>query len=145
MAEFKRLGDVEVVEDPSDVANVLIEEDGVIKKAPKTAVGGNGETLDLYLIINGTPSANTISIAEGSFDALLAAYNNNGFTNVRIDLKDSYGSSTNIRPTVFIYNGFFVLTFVRAYASDDQGHLFFTKCSLEFTEGGMFLESYVTV
>lgn len=39
MAEFKKLSDVEVVETPMDTANVLIEEDGVIKKAPKSAVG----------------------------------------------------------------------------------------------------------
>jgi hypothetical protein len=40
--EFKKLSDVDIVETPSETANVLIEEDGVIKKAPKTAVGGNG-------------------------------------------------------------------------------------------------------
>ena len=40
--EFKRLSDVEVVAEPTESANVLIEEDGVIKKAPKTAVGGVG-------------------------------------------------------------------------------------------------------
>lgn len=38
--EFKRLSDVEVVVEPTESANVLIEENGVIKKAPKTAVGG---------------------------------------------------------------------------------------------------------
>lgn len=42
MAEFKKLSDVEVVAEPAESANVLIEEDGVIKKAPKTAVGGAG-------------------------------------------------------------------------------------------------------
>lgn len=40
MAEFKKLSDVEVVAEPSESANVLIEEDGVIKKAPKDEVGG---------------------------------------------------------------------------------------------------------
>lgn len=38
--EFKRLSDVEVVAEPIESANVFIEEDGVIKKAPKTAIGG---------------------------------------------------------------------------------------------------------
>ena len=33
--EFKKLSDVATVETPADTANVLIEEDGVIKKAPK--------------------------------------------------------------------------------------------------------------
>lgn len=40
--EFKKLSDVEVVAEPAESANVLIEENGVIKKAPKTAVGGAG-------------------------------------------------------------------------------------------------------
>lgn len=40
---FKSIADVEVVAEPSESANVLIEEDGVIKKAPKTAVGGGGK------------------------------------------------------------------------------------------------------
>lgn len=40
---FKSIADVEVVAEPSETANVLIEEDGVIKKAPKTAVGGAGK------------------------------------------------------------------------------------------------------
>lgn len=38
--EFKKLSAVEVVAEPTESANVLIEENGVIKKAPKTAVGG---------------------------------------------------------------------------------------------------------
>ena len=49
--EFKKLSDVEIVETPAETANVLIEEDGVIKKAPKTAVGGSGEwDLDWELV-----------------------------------------------------------------------------------------------
>jgi hypothetical protein len=39
---FKSIADVEVVAEPSESANVLIEENGVIKKAPKDAVGGGG-------------------------------------------------------------------------------------------------------
>lgn len=47
--EFKKLSDVEVVAEPTESANVLIEENGVIKKAPKTAVGGGmGGSLMLY-------------------------------------------------------------------------------------------------
>lgn len=40
--EFTKLSAVEAVMVPSNNANVLIEEDGVIKKAPKSAVGGGG-------------------------------------------------------------------------------------------------------
>lgn len=38
--EFKKLSAVEAVEAVSDAANVLIEENGVIKRAPKGEVGG---------------------------------------------------------------------------------------------------------
>jgi hypothetical protein len=37
---FKSIADVEVVAEPTESANVLIEENGEVKKAPKTAVGG---------------------------------------------------------------------------------------------------------
>lgn len=40
MAEFKKLSAVEAVASVSDTASVLIEEDGVIKRAPKGEVGG---------------------------------------------------------------------------------------------------------
>ena len=39
---FKSVADVEVVEKPTTSANVLIEEDGIIKRASKSAVGGGG-------------------------------------------------------------------------------------------------------
>ena len=38
--EFKKLSAVEAVESVSDTASVLIEENGVIKRAPKGEVGG---------------------------------------------------------------------------------------------------------
>lgn len=41
MAEFKKLSAVEAVETVSETANVLIEENGVIKRAPKNEVGGS--------------------------------------------------------------------------------------------------------
>ena len=40
--EFKKLGDVEIAEAISESANVLIEENGAIKRVPKSAVGGGG-------------------------------------------------------------------------------------------------------
>lgn len=40
--EFRRLSDVSLIEEASDVANVLIEENGEIKRVPKTQVGGTG-------------------------------------------------------------------------------------------------------
>lgn len=49
--EFKKLSNVDIVETPSETANVLIEEDGVIKKAPKTAVGGAGGSDEYDMVI----------------------------------------------------------------------------------------------
>lgn len=42
MADFKKLSEVDLVEEVSNTANVLIEENGQIKRAPKTKVGGAG-------------------------------------------------------------------------------------------------------
>ena len=78
---FKSIADVEVVAEPSESANVLIEEDGVIKKAPKTAVGGGGDNngeydLDIYIeCIDGGESyahrINTINTFNNIKDKLL--------------------------------------------------------------------------
>lgn len=43
--EFKKLSDVETVEAPVDSAKVLIEENGVIKRAPKTTVGSDWDAI----------------------------------------------------------------------------------------------------
>lgn len=52
---FKSIADVDMVEAPAETANVLIEEDGIIKKAPKTAVGGaGGSEPDMIITINGS-------------------------------------------------------------------------------------------
>lgn len=51
MAEYKprKLAEVDVVAEPADGANVLIEQDGEIKRAPKTAVGGGGKPVVFYV------------------------------------------------------------------------------------------------
>lgn len=78
--EFKRLSDVEVVAEPTESANVLIEENGVIKKAPKTAVGGaggGGEEPDMVITVEGGSSRKatnfTYGITEGSMDNVFNA------------------------------------------------------------------------
>lgn len=40
--EFKRLADVDIVETANDTDKVLIEQNGEIKRVPKTEVGGSG-------------------------------------------------------------------------------------------------------
>lgn len=68
MAEFKKLSDVEVVAEPTESANVLIEENGVIKKAPVSEVGG-GSNFDLDVLITPTLSDGSW-IANNEFKTL---------------------------------------------------------------------------
>lgn len=76
MAEFKKLSDVEVVAKPAKTANVLIEEDGVIKKAPKTAVGGEWDA-KIYIEGGGAgPSESTFNLIEGSYDKVVEKIKN---------------------------------------------------------------------
>lgn len=77
---FKSIADVEVVVEPTESANVLIEENGVIKKAPKTAVGGAGGEADMVIALTmrfnfGVPTADntTITIESGSLEAVVEA------------------------------------------------------------------------
>ena len=54
--EFKRLSDVEVVAEPAESANVLIEENGVIKKAPKSEIGRSAfEDIEIFIRIDEEP------------------------------------------------------------------------------------------
>ena len=50
--EFKKLAGVDTVETATDAANALIEEDGVIKRVPKTEVGGSGSSEPEVVIID---------------------------------------------------------------------------------------------
>ena len=73
--EFKRLSDVEVIAEPTESANVLIEENGVIKKAPKTAVGGNGgggEEPDMVMLLTGYLSGST-AFSDGTAELSIIA------------------------------------------------------------------------
>lgn len=73
--EFKRLSDVEVVAEPTESANVLIEENGVIKKAPKTAVGGGSEW-DAVIEISSdytrlsAVTIDALTLVSGGYDAI---------------------------------------------------------------------------
>ena len=87
--EFKRLSDVEVVAEPTESANVLIEENGVIKKAPKTAVGGAGSVEpDMVITINERSSAritsDTFNITDGSMDNVFTAFHEGRYPVVKV-------------------------------------------------------------
>lgn len=72
--EFKKLSDVEVVAEPAESANVLIEENGVIKKAPKTAVGGAGG-VDAVVIQYDTETTE-VFVTPNAYNILFDAFTN---------------------------------------------------------------------
>lgn len=87
--EFKRLSDVEVVAEPTESANVLIEENGVIKKAPKTAVGGVSGEADLVIEINQhieNATIDNISIVSGSVEAVYTAFESGKIPAVEVQI-----------------------------------------------------------
>jgi len=93
--EFKRLSDVEVVAEPTESANVLIEENGVIKKAPKTAVGGNGEWDAVINYDEGTLGSDAdvalFVFESGNYDTIKAKWDNGELPRVLIKYTDEYG------------------------------------------------------
>ena len=86
MAEFKKLSDVEVIAEPTESANVLIEEDGVIKKAPKTAVGGAGggsneSVLKIYINDNFEDSSN-YTLPDNFYETVLDKFWKEEYPNI---------------------------------------------------------------
>lgn len=78
--EFTRLAEVEVVETANDTDKVLIEQNGEIKRVPKTEVGGSGGGM---LIINANMDMTAEEItasANMTFDEALTALNNHELT-----------------------------------------------------------------
>jgi hypothetical protein len=89
MAEFKKLSAVEAVEAVSDAANVLIEEDGVIKRAPKGEVGGIkvastaevGQTIVVKAVdAAGNPTEWECADMSGGYDAVFVCIGGNKFS-----------------------------------------------------------------
>lgn len=82
--EFTKLSDVEVVAELTESANVLIEEDGVIKKVLKDKIG-SGEKPDMvirtscrtnYSSTETTLDPSNVTIVEGSLDLVIDAIRN---------------------------------------------------------------------
>ena len=87
--EFTKLSDVEVVETPTDTANVLIEENGVIKKAPKTAVSGGYDAV--ITLSEDSEGSHLCTLTEGSYETLKSLIDNGEVPNVLITGEWSYG------------------------------------------------------
>ena len=69
---FKSIADVEVVAEPNESANVLIEEDGVIKKAPKTAIGGGSGAL---IVCTDNNDYSNVTAPDWFYDVIDEMYN----------------------------------------------------------------------
>lgn len=110
--EFKSIADVEVVEKPSDTANVLIEENGIVKKAPKTAVGGSDE--NIYYIWH---TREDITVTEGLYDAIKTKVFENQ-EDIHIRVIDDYQSQRRCRYNITNYELF-----------DDDGFLIYGAAS----------------
>lgn len=118
---FKSIADVEVVAEPTESANVLIEEDGVIKKAPKTAVGGAGGEADLVIRFNNHPvllEPENISIVSGSVEAVYTAFESGLIPKVEVEVVvpptvNSYWSAGyKVVPQIIFYDDFLYINFV---------------------------------
>jgi hypothetical protein len=84
--EFVRLADVPSVEEIKDSDTVLVVQDGDVKRAPKTAVGGSGGGMLTITFVFNDDLYNP-QIIGGSFrDVLKAAENNEPFIMIHIDL-----------------------------------------------------------
>ena len=96
--EFKKLSAVETIETASDTANVLIEENGVIKKTPKTMFKGAEITNepDLVIVMGTLPAQATpsnISIKSGSLAQVYETASQNIMPNIKIECYDSYNGN----------------------------------------------------
>lgn len=122
---FKSIADVEVVAEPAESANVLIEENGVIKKAPKTAVGGGagGNEYDIVLTVNAYPHHTTITIdkitiSQGSMELVRKAVVDGRIPKAKVifdsgssvDEYGVYGSITEADASIYLYGGYIYLS-----------------------------------
>ena len=100
---FKSIADVEVIAEPTKSANVLIEEDGIIKKAPKTTFS-NAEWDAIFEVVEGNSGYfSSVDLVFGSYQDIVNKLNNDASPNVLIKFADgkSYGL---LKPTSIILN-----------------------------------------
>ena len=96
--EFKTLGSVEALTKVPENANVLVEVDGAIKRAPGGALGGNGGKYDL-VITDQTDNSNLVAlnIDEGNYQNVYnKIFNEHKVPNVLIKYRHAYGRADAI-------------------------------------------------
>lgn len=117
--EFKRLSDVDFVENATDAANILIEDQGVIKKVPKTTIGGNNNSIVVTIPLqdSGAPSATNLS------DVIPGATCNKTYSEVLQMLASGdieYCVAKGIDPSNHALK---FQSIIGAYAYDDSGNM----------------------
>lgn len=80
---FKSIADVEVVTEPTESANVLIEENGIIKKAPKTAVGGGGGE-ELFITWDDYNDNPIVAATDDLYNKIVEMYETGHFRNITL-------------------------------------------------------------
>jgi hypothetical protein len=83
---FKSIADVEVVAEPTESANVLIEENGVIKKAPKTAVGGSDWDAIIKFTIDPDNERDVCTLESGSYNSIVAKFANGEIVSAMLNM-----------------------------------------------------------
>lgn len=119
--EFKKLSAVEMVETVGDAANVLIEEDGVIKRVPKDEVGGIkvasaevGQTIVVKAVDgNGVPTE--WECADMSSGSIVVEMDID--CNVLSDISDLYNKTHNM----FVYNDLYNITLIASESTEYNG------------------------
>ena len=96
--EFTKLSEVAVVETANDDDKVLIEQNGEIKRVPKTQVGGaaGGNTLFLDLEIDMATGAVTLVTVNMTLEEVITA-----LTNRELSGATAYVNATGVSPSIF--------------------------------------------
>lgn len=88
---FKDMATIDMVETVTDDATVLIEEEGVIKRAPKSEVGGHvsgGETPDMIITVTGNSetklTSDNYTITEGSVENVFTAFHEGRYPVIKV-------------------------------------------------------------
>jgi hypothetical protein len=107
--EFKKLSDVEVIAEPTEYANVLIEEDGVIKKVPKSSIDGSNDNSNSGSKVYYFDNSDGIwyFVDEELHNILMESYNNptNGFPVIMIKYGDGALCTMNYFRPVNVIGG----------------------------------------
>ena len=126
MIEFKKLSAVDAVETVSETAHVLIEEDGVIKRAPKEEVGGKKEEYDIDIVAFYDNGNNTWDYQVNkmcTYDELVAKLSSGLNPNMKIFVEGDFSSEDQ---------GYsYVEDFVKYFYVDSDGEIWVCGCNKE--------------